>query len=494
MSSFPFIPGLIHLGKMTLISAVLYGYYRAFLQDASFHRYNRWYLMGSVFLSLVLPFLRLPFPAGWMNGALYSGIFAADGSLAGSGGIPSGGPPAAFAGSSRGFVYALFRGWGALYVLYGLIAGGFVLRLLRSLLYLLRLSRNYAFTRQEGIRFFQTGEPGTPFSFWNLLFWNKDLELSSEQGRFIFRHELYHIRQKHTLDILLLSGVRSLFWCNPFFHLILRELKVIHEFLADRFAFSAGARSEGAVPDWNRFDYAEWLVWQSVGGGQAVAHSFFNTHLKRRITMITQTKHSRPRYFSRVMALPLSFLLLCAFTAGTSSGHSILPSGKHPVVADSGRQAVNSIVRHFTHYLRYPEVAIKQRKEETIWFSVRVGDHNQMISFTQYDAAPVVKSRNAFTITVTSLPAHFPDDKGAGATLTDDNKKEVFLAEARKASEKLSSDTRRVFAPGEYYFTIIFRLEKPAGTDSSLSLSIKYPELSKGRAVDLDLRTGQEPN
>jgi hypothetical protein len=493
MSSFPFVPGLLYLGKMTLISAVLYGYYRAFLQDSSFHRYNRWYLMGSVLISVVLPFLRLPFPARWMNGGHYSGIFAADRSPDGSEGIPAGGSEAAFAGSSHGFVYDLFRGWGALYVLYGLIAGVFVWLLLRSLLYLLRLSRNYAFTRQEGIRFFQTGEPGTPFSFWNLLFWNKDLDLGTEQGQFIFRHELYHIRQKHTLDILLLSGVRSLFWCNPFFHLILRELKVIHEFLADRYAFSAGVRAGGLQKD--RFDYAEWLVWQSVGGGgRAVAHSFFNTHLKRRITMITQSKQSRPRFISRLMALPLAFLLLCAFAAGTSRGHSIPSSGKRPVVADSGRQAVNSIVRHYTHYLRYPDVAINQGKEETIWFSVRVGDHNQIISFTQYDAAPVVKTRNAFTITVTSLPAHFPDDKGAGATLTEGNKKEVFMAEARKASEKISSDTGRVFAPGEYYFTIIFRLEKPAGTDSSLSLSIKYPGLSKGQAVDLDLKTSQEPN
>ena len=71
---------------MTLISAILYGYYRAFLRNASFHPYNRWHVLGSVLLSLVVPLLQIPFPAGWMGGEHYTGIFSAVGG--GNEGLP----------------------------------------------------------------------------------------------------------------------------------------------------------------------------------------------------------------------------------------------------------------------------------------------------------------------------------------------------------------------------------------------------------------------
>ena len=63
----PFLPILLYLGKTILIAALLYGYYRIALCNASFHMYNRWYLLGTVLLSLLLPVLPIP---GWLAGSL----------------------------------------------------------------------------------------------------------------------------------------------------------------------------------------------------------------------------------------------------------------------------------------------------------------------------------------------------------------------------------------------------------------------------------------
>ncbi len=171
---------------------------------------------------------------------------------------------------------------------------------------MLSIQTKYPHDWIDGIRIFPTTEPGTPFSFFNNIFWNKELDISSARGKWILRHECYHVRQRHTLDLLYMELLRSVCWFNPFFHLIRKEIKANHEFLADRYASAAE----------DRFEYAELLVWHAAGWiSPAIAHSFFNTHLKRRITMLTKTSNAEPAVYSWAPGiLPLLFLLLfCAF-------------------------------------------------------------------------------------------------------------------------------------------------------------------------------------
>jgi hypothetical protein len=502
MSSLFYSPALCYLGKMTMISAILYGYYWGFLRNASFHPYNRWYLLGSALISLLLPFLRLPFPAGWMGGEPVAAFLSAI--PGGSGATPDELAPGALTGQARVPFYGLFRGLNGLYILYGVVSTILFVRFLRSLAYLARLSGEYAFTRVEGVRLFQTGEPGTPFSFLNRLFWNKQLPLDTEQGQFIFRHELYHIRQKHTLDLLALESLRCLFWFNPFFHLLVREMKVIHEFLSDRYAL-AGGRGGGSG---DQFAYAEWLVWQSVGGmgrkgafpraglRQRIAHSFFNTHLNRRITMIIRSNPHRPRYISRLMALPLLFLLFCAFAARTTTDPTMSVAARTSLVKKAGKPPTNDLVRFYIHHLRYPETARKAQQEEIIWFTVSIGEKNKLLEFRSLDIAPDPIGQNAYEISVTSRLPSLPDDKEEGVVKTGDSKKERFLDEARAASEKIPLDAARTFTPGKYLFTIVFRLERPAMRDGKpIAAKWRTPIAFRlDQSGDLDQKISQEPD
>jgi N-acetylmuramoyl-L-alanine amidase len=181
------------------------------------------------------------------------------------------------------------------------------------------------------LQFYWTDEPGTPFSFFQKIFWNRQLDLTSVRGQQIFRHEYYHVRKGHSADILYLEVLRVVFWCNPFFHLICREIKATHEFQADRYALSGGSP----------YDYAELLVWQAVGvHTPPLTHPFFNTHLKRRINMLTKSKTNRPGYLSRLLILPLLFLLFCAFAIRLSKEDTlngpVLPAKTLTVVIDAG--------------------------------------------------------------------------------------------------------------------------------------------------------------
>jgi len=446
------IPYLI---KVTLLSGLLYGYYCLALRNKPFHAYNRLYLLGTVLLSLLLPFIPIPEGLTWPGAPLPgpTGILSAL--------IPGNGEDPMVLTAAQGKTRVIGYGELLLPAIYLLGAALFLFNLLRGLFTILRLSARSPMTYREGIRCYLTEAPGTPFSFFNRIFWNSRLDPESEDGRQVFRHERVHIRERHTLDLLFLQLIRCCCWCNPFFHLILRELKTLHEFLADRHAVEGG----------DRHRYAELLVWQGYHPNPvALTHSFFNTHLKRRITMITSPNRKGSGTLVRVLALPMLavfFVLLAATTSGRPSGN---PAGHTP--ATDSTHKINPVVRQYLHHLRYPDAALNAQREQTIWFTVKIGPKGELLNFQSYESAPVASGKTLYEIVVTSLPKRFP--AGEGTILTEENMSSVFIREARKASENMQSlGSDKAFQPGEYLIKIIFRLEKKPGTDNSMSVSIE---------------------
>ena len=296
---------LIYLLKVSLISGLLFGYYRLFLRDRMFHQYNRLYLLAVTLLSVLLPFIPLPsvYPlivhAPTLAGALHA-ITPGEWREAQS--------PAYVAGT-----YSQGLSWqGIVWLGYVLVSCGFLFTFLRQIRYVGQLPGKYPREKIGDIHFYLTTEPGTPFSFLNRLFWNAEIDMNSPQGRQVLEHELYHIRQKHTLDLLLLKVLMILFWPVLIFFLIYREIRTIHEFLADRHAISGG----------DRYQYAELLVWHSIHDRPlSLLHPFFQSSIKRRITMITQLKSTTTGYISRIMVAPLVFILLCAFADRLQLNH-----------------------------------------------------------------------------------------------------------------------------------------------------------------------------
>jgi N-acetylmuramoyl-L-alanine amidase len=321
---------LAYLTRVVLISAFLYGYYWLFLRNAAFHQYNRCYLLGSVIASLTLPVLHVYIGALGEMGSPASAMEAIHE-------MTSGNWEESQSAIGQTRQLPAFPGWIELASFaYFLIICLFLTLLLRHIRYILRISRKYPEERIRDIRIFLTTEPGTPFSFLKRIFWNTRLDIETPQGKQVFRHEWYHSRQKHSIDILFLEICRAIFWCNPFFHLIRREIKITHEFMADRYAISASDKFPG-----DKYEYAELLVWQAVGAHTPpIAHSFFNTHLKRRIAMLTRLTNARPGYFSRIMILPLAFLLFCAFATKWKQ-HTVLAK-PITVIIDAGHGGLDA--------------------------------------------------------------------------------------------------------------------------------------------------------
>jgi hypothetical protein len=144
--------------------------------------------------------------------------------------------------------------------------------LMFRILWVLRLARKQKISELGGIKLILTDHPKAPFSFLNYLFWNDSIPLNSENGQLIYQHELTHIKQKHTYDKLACQVLTCLFWMNPFYWFIQKELMMIHEFIAD-----------GATIKENDTEAFARMLLQAHNSGSYLVpeHQFFSSPLKR---------------------------------------------------------------------------------------------------------------------------------------------------------------------------------------------------------------------
>ncbi len=132
------------------------------------------------------------------------------------------------------------------------------------------------------------------FSFLNyLVVSQKDAET---YGDVVLRHELVHIQERHSLDLLWLELVHVFWWFNPILIFFKRSLKEIHEFIADERATNG-----------DRMQYAHTLVGYAFGvSPNVLTNNFFDaTQLKNRIAMLTKNRSSRWVLGRYLLAVPI---------------------------------------------------------------------------------------------------------------------------------------------------------------------------------------------
>ncbi|MCO6496798.1 MAG: energy transducer TonB [Chitinophagaceae bacterium] len=278
-----------YLTKVVLISAIMYGYYLLALRNRKFHNYNRFYLLSSVFISLVLPFVKFDWlftasrdtlPVFIQTDMVNSVIVVGGGS----------------------------RFWSTDKILltsYAIVVIALMVLFAISLIRIHRMRRRGVEQIFGDYKLIASETKGTPFSFFKLIFWNPKVDYQSADGRQILEHELVHVRQLHSLDKLIINLIQILFWFNPVFWLMKREINMVHEFLADRESLG-----ESGAEDFPR------LALQAAYPGYSwpANNNFAYSPIKRRLTMILKNNRKKVSYFGRIMVLPLAALVFMFFS------------------------------------------------------------------------------------------------------------------------------------------------------------------------------------
>src|SRR5215218_4904013 len=282
-----------YLLKVIVCSGVLFLYYHIALRNKRFHQWNRFYLLAIIILSLVVPLLQFTLFHHREESSqaiqLLQVVESADSFVEG-----------VYIDGQQSISLEQWVVFG-----YVVISALVLATLILSFIKIYAIAKRNKIQVVDRIRFISTKDNGTPFSFFHYIFWNDEIDIHSTTGRQIFEHELVHVKEAHTYDKLFLQFTLVAFWCNPFFWLIRKELHLIHEFIADK----KSVRHHDTAAFASMILHAAYPHQFSV-----IANQFFQSSIKRRITMLTKTKKNRFADLSRIAALLLIAFTVFAFT------------------------------------------------------------------------------------------------------------------------------------------------------------------------------------
>ena len=364
---------LVYILKSAACLAVFYLFYKLLMSRDTFHRFNRFALLGLLVLSSLLPLVEASVNS---PAAVQETMLTLEQLLLLADIQPEGESMAAATPSAT----VLWLRAALLVYLTGIVF--FIVRNLCSLARLGRLIRqgkrealdSYLPDRKEkNVRLVVHDHDIAPFSWMHwIVIARKDLE---ENGREILIHELAHIRNRHSWDLLLADLCIFVQWFNPAAWLLKQELQNIHEYEADETVLREGV---------NARNYQMLLIKKAVGTRlYSMANSFNHSSLKKRITMMLKEKSNPWARAKYLYILPLAALAVTAFARPEVSAvadeisavkviapavhDSIQPNVQPAVAAPSsaldqmpefpgGMEALNTYLRN---NIRYPQEAQK---------------------------------------------------------------------------------------------------------------------------------------
>ncbi|WP_294294318.1 M56 family metallopeptidase, partial [uncultured Chryseobacterium sp.] len=275
---------LLYFGKVILCSGVTFLYYQLSLKDRTFHHYNRFYLLSAMLLSVLLPMIKVEDFTIEVSSDIYKLIDQVQFNT--------------IKNSNYDDLY--FR---IIFSALGLVSLCFLGRFTYGVFRIRQLKSSFPKETFDGINFYRTNLSEAPFSYFKNLFWKNSIMLNSDVGKQILKHEMVHIEQKHSFDKIFIEIITSVFWFNPFFHIIKKEISLIHEYLADK----------KAVKQSDTQAFAQMLLASHFSGNPLPATSpFLSSNLKKRLKMLQKPK-TKFGYARRILALPVVFTVAFAY-------------------------------------------------------------------------------------------------------------------------------------------------------------------------------------
>ncbi len=193
---------------------------------------------------------------------------------------------------------------------YGYLLGVafFSIKFLFELLSLGHLLSKNKMTKYGNYYFVETSTSNSPFSFFNIIVYNKSM-FSRKELEQIINHEKAHALQWHSVDVILSHLLLIVLWFNPFVWLFKEAVQQNLEFLADDYA---SRKSE------NQKNYQLTLLKSyNVLDCTSLTNNFYKPLIKKRIIMLLKNRSQNRNQWKYAMLLPL--LLVFVFTFNTKT-------------------------------------------------------------------------------------------------------------------------------------------------------------------------------
>lgn len=281
---------IAYLLKSGLCLALLLAFYHLVLEREKMHQFNRFYLLGSVLFSFIAPLISIyvevspeVFPE--VQNIILPMLTVENTILVTN--LPV-------------FDWSLY-----ILILYIMISTVFLVRFLKNLYHIIHKINTNKVIKKSHACMVLVDDAILPHTFWNYIFINKKAYNNSEIEEELFTHELAHVTQRHTLDVLLVEILQILFWFNPLFFILKKAVQLNHEFLADDKVITAHQNISG---------YQHLLVNKAAWNNNYQLASNLNYSLtKKRLLMMKTSQSKAVILWKKLALLPLAAGLVVLF-------------------------------------------------------------------------------------------------------------------------------------------------------------------------------------
>lgn len=292
---------LLELGAIHLV--LILGYWLLLRKERQYQK-MRIYLIGSSFLALIIPLLKLP----KLSFGQETGVSAMELQPMTINVLPSN-----IAIETSIWTPELF------FWIYLSISGLFLLKFLANIYQIIKLEKQSNYEKFHIFYVRRVANIQGSFTFFNWVFLNEKIDKNHEDYHVILKHEHAHVSLGHTYDLMFLELFKVCFWWTPTIWFLHKEIRKIHEYQADAYALKT----------YHIDQYSSILISSTLAThGLSLASSFHDGFIFKRLTAMKQkAKTVRPWKLGALTAL--SALLLIAFACSEELDNNIKEIGEN---------------------------------------------------------------------------------------------------------------------------------------------------------------------
>ncbi|MBK5193522.1 MAG: energy transducer TonB [Flavobacteriaceae bacterium] len=283
--------------------------YEFLLKKETFFTYNRWYLLLTPLIALILPLLKIESLGSLVQAEgfmMLHNVYLNDSSVS------------HVSAEAATQIFSENNWWWTIYA--GGILGSLVV-FIKKYQALNKMFRFQVVFNDERVRIIRVPNSNIACTYFNTVFLGDQLSGTEEQQ--IMSHELVHVKQNHSADLLFFEMLKILLWFNPLIYMYQSRLTVLHEFIADA----------GALKTSKRQSYYQQLLNTAFNTKNiSFINQFFNQSLiKKRIVMLQKSQSQTIAKFKYLIIFPVMLVMLTYVSCsdGISEKNEDIPNEIH---------------------------------------------------------------------------------------------------------------------------------------------------------------------
>ena len=274
--------------KIILCSSLLIGIYYWLLQKEKMYQFNRFYLIFSLIISCIVPFISIKTESPKPINRLQTTIEATQQAL------------------DLTPKQESFNWINLVWIVYGIITLILLAKVIISIIKIKSIKGEEIIYQNQKV--LVTEENISPFSFFNTIYLSNNYLINNKIDSRIFLHEKSHLEQKHSIDLLFIEILKACMWFNPSIYFYKKAIVTNHEFLADESVLKN---------DFNVKDYQNLILDEIISSkNYNLTHTFNFNNTKKRFIMMN-TKKSKITNIKKAISIPILVLAFGLFVQKT---------------------------------------------------------------------------------------------------------------------------------------------------------------------------------